>query len=112
MSKHKDKLKRRDPSTEYAVYIFHRPSPKNDNEHPNWEKRHTTFSLRVATRKAENLISTQAYERVEIKKKFFDRRTARNVHKTLKIYKENKNRPVGMLAFLKGIIRQSRSDRH
>ncbi len=87
--------KRRDPSVAYSIYIFHRPAHQNDN-HITWEKRHTTSSMRVAYRKAEKLFNSNEYERVEIKKIFFDTKHARKIDKTLKIYKEGTNRPVGM----------------
>lgn len=89
------RAKRKDPSVAYSVYIFHRPVHQNDN-HITWEKRHTTSSLRVAYRQAETLFNSQEYDRVEIKKIFFDPRADRKKDKTLKIYQYRKNRPVGM----------------
>jgi hypothetical protein len=89
------RAKRRDPSVAYSVYIFHRAAHQNDN-HITWEKRHTTSSMRVAYRKAEKLFNSNEYERVEIKKIFFDHKAARKIDKTLKIYKDGSDRPVGM----------------
>jgi hypothetical protein len=89
--------RRRDPFVEYSVYIFHRPF-HNDNDHITWEKRHTTWSMRSACRHAEKLFKTNAYDKVEVKKKFFDPKIARITDKTLKIYQEDGDRPVGMLA--------------
>lgn len=96
MASFRTRAKRKNPSVAYSVYIFHRPAHQNDN-HITWEKRHTTWSQRVAYRKAEKLFKSQEYEKVEIKKVFFDAKAARKADKTLKIYRENTNRPVGML---------------
>lgn len=89
--------RKRDPSVEYSVYIFHRPFHNDNNDHITWEKRHTTWSMRVAQRQAEKLFRTNAYDRVEIKKKFFDPKVQRIIDKTMKIYEETQDRPVGML---------------
>lgn len=95
MTSLRKRAKRKDPSVAYSIYIFHRPAHLNDN-HITWERRHTTTSQRVAYRKAENLFNSHEYERVEIKKIFFDQKAARKIGKTLKIYQERKNRPVGL----------------
>lgn len=91
------------PPDEYSVYIFHRPF-HNDNRAdpcPKWERRHTTRTAEAAYRKAEKLFRTNEYDRVEIKKKFFDRRAKRRFDKTLKIYRETEDRLVGMfISFL------------
>lgn len=94
---------RKAPPDEYSVYIFRRPF-YNDNRAdacPSWERRHTTRTAEAAYRKAERLFRTNEYDRVEIKKKFFDRRAKRRFDKTLKIYRETENRLVGMfISFL------------
>lgn len=93
------RLRRREPGVEYSVYIFHRHQPQNDNhinQYVPWEKRHTTTNIRKAYRKAIDLFNSHEYERVEIKKKFFDPRKECNIDKTLKIFTESGKRPVGL----------------
>ncbi len=84
---------------EYSIYIFHRPFHNDNNvDDPlTWEKRHTTRNLKAAYRKAEKLFRSKAYDRVEIKKKIFDRRSASKTDRTLKIYQKNEDRLVGLL---------------
>lgn len=98
MSKSRDG-EHKTPPDEYSVYIFRRPFQNDNNrvetEAP-WERRHTTRSAQAAYRKAEKLFRTHQYDRVEIKKKFFDPRARRRFDKTLKIYRETENRLVGM----------------
>lgn len=90
--------KETDPSVEYSIYIFHRPFHNDNNvdDHLAWEKRHTTRSIKAAYRKAEKLFRTKAYDRVEIKKKIFDRKSACKTDRTLKIYQKGEDRLVGL----------------
>ncbi len=83
---------------EYSIYIFYRPFHNDNNvaDPMTWEKRHTTRSIRAAYRKAEKLFRTKAYDRVEIKKKFFDRKAACKTDRTLKIYQKEEDRLVGL----------------
>ena len=90
---------RKDLSVEYAVYVFHKPFHNDNFTNPiNWEKRHTTWSMRVACRRAESLFKSNAYDRVIVKKKFFDPRTSQCADKTLKIYQQGARAPAAFLA--------------
>lgn len=68
---------------EYNIYVFH-GHPLAGRHH--WERRHTTHCVRQAKNFADELYKTRTYPKIEIKKKYFDPRAARQVDSTLKIY--------------------------
>ncbi len=91
----------------YSVYVFYdqtiRDIPGNDNR-AAWQRHCTTSNPRRAYRKAEKLFQSHKYGRVEIKKVSFDKRTDRNVDKTLKIYDNTVNRLNGFIAVLFSVL--------
>jgi hypothetical protein len=104
MANPKAARRRKNDSVEYSVYIFHRQAHLNDN-HITWEKRHTTSNIHRAYKQAENLFNSDAYEKVEIKRKFFDARAKCRIDQTLKIFKHTPNRPVGMWSKIAAVMK-------
>lgn len=70
-------------STEYAVYVFHRPGRMGRG---HWAKMNSTADILSAQREAENLSRSGDFERVEIKKKYFNARLNQNIEMTLKSF--------------------------
>lgn len=95
----------------YSVYVFYdqtiRDVPGNDNRaagQASWQRHCTTSNPRRAYRKAEKLFQSHKYGRVEIKRMSFDKRTDRNVDKTMKIYDNTVNRLNGFIAVLFSVL--------
>ena len=62
------------------------PKQKGDN---SWKKHATLEDMGKAMSEAENLHQTQKFQKVEVKKKFFDQKKNRTVDMTLKIFEAN-----------------------
>jgi hypothetical protein len=72
---------------EYAVYIYHYPARKEADIH-NWERKNTTTNKTEAIREAEELYASRDFQKVEVKKKFFDPRYKCTIDQTLRVYGE------------------------
>lgn len=70
---------------EYTIYTFDMPVPnqKGDN---SWKKHATLDDMVKAINEAENLHQTHKFQKVEVKKKFFDQKKNRSVDMTLKVF--------------------------
>jgi hypothetical protein len=70
---------------EYTIYTFDMPRPnqKGDN---SWQKHAVLEDMSKAMNEAETLHATKKYQKVEVKKKFFDQKKNRVVDMTLKTY--------------------------
>ena len=75
--------RRGDDITEYAVYTVDKSSRSNDN-HPMWERKHTTRHKNKAIARAKVLYKSRHYDRVEVKKKT---RTHGNVYRVQDDYR-------------------------
>lgn len=73
---------------EYTIYTFDMPTPKQKGDN-SWQKHSTLDDMAKAMSEAETLHQTQKYQKVEVKKKFFDQKKNRTVDMTLKVF-ENK----------------------
>ena len=71
---------------EYDIYIFY---PQKQPGGPDWERKHTTPCVKQARLHAEELIQTNSYPKVEIRKKYFDARRERKIDCAVKIYGQN-----------------------
>ena len=93
--------------TIYSVYVFYDQTiqdvPGNDNR-ASWQRHCRTSNQRRAYRKAKKLFQSHKYGRVEIKRSFFDKRTDRNVYKTMEIYDNSINRLNGLIAVVFSIL--------
>ncbi len=84
LKKYDERAKQLDIIPKYDVYIFH--PQKQAGMRLDWEWRHTTPCIKQARQHAEELMQTNAYPKVEIRKKYFDRYRARQVDCAVKIY--------------------------
>jgi hypothetical protein len=91
-------------SPEYSVYIYHHPGVLGESSSP-WERKNITTESGHAVREARALYQSKTYPRVEIRKKFFDRRCRHEKDVAWKVYETKpENRPVvGMLVFAGGV---------
>jgi tRNA U38,U39,U40 pseudouridine synthase TruA len=70
---------------EYTIYTFDMPTPKQKADN-SWKKHATLDDMSRAMQEAENLHQTQKFQKVEVKKKFFDQKKNRIVDMTLKTF--------------------------
>ena len=70
---------------EYTIYTFDMPLPKQKSDN-SWKKHATLEDMGKAMSEAENLHQTQKFQKVEVKKKFFDQKKNRTVDMTLKTF--------------------------
>ncbi len=70
---------------EYTIYTFDMPSPKQKGDN-SWKKHSTLEDMMKAMVEAQSLHETQKYQKIEVKKKFFDQKKNRTVDMTLKIF--------------------------
>jgi hypothetical protein len=79
---------------QYDIYIF-----KSSNSHnsPVWERKYITSCPKQARRHAEELLQTNAYQKVEIQKRYFDTRNECIVTCTVKIYEQKSKKDAGKI---------------
>jgi len=70
---------------EYTIYTFDMPKPKQKGDN-SWKKHTTTDDMSKAMAEAESLHGTQKFQKIEVKKKFFDQKKNRVVDMTLKTF--------------------------
>lgn len=82
---------------EYSVYIYHYPTGQSSGgDAPKWEMTKTTDSMDQALKAAQSLFDSRRYQKVEVKKRFFDEKNKRNVDMTLKMFEgKARGKPVG-----------------
>lgn len=81
---------------EYTIYTFDMPKTKKADS--SWKKHSTLDDMGRAINEAESLHQSQKYQKIEVKKKFFDQKKNRVVDMTLKIY-ESKPRKDNTVLF-------------
>lgn len=70
---------------EYTIYTFDMPQPKQKGEN-SWKKHSSVDDMVRAISEAESLHETRKFQKIEVKKKFFDQKKNRVVDMTLKVY--------------------------
>jgi tRNA U38,U39,U40 pseudouridine synthase TruA len=88
---------------EYTIYTFDMPvSGKGENA---WKKHASLEDMDKAIKEAEGLHQTKKYQKIEVKKKFFDQKKNRTVDMTLKVFesKPKKDRTI-VIAILVAVI--------
>lgn len=70
---------------EYTIYTFDMPVPKQKGEN-SWKKHSSLDDMSKAISEAESLHQTRKYQKIEVKKKFFDQKKNRTVDMTLKTF--------------------------
>lgn len=80
---------------EYTIYTFDMPKQKQKGDN-SWKKHVTTDDMGKAMSEAENLNQSGKFQKVEVKKKFFDQKKNRVVDMTLKTFesKPKKDRTI------------------
>ncbi len=86
---------------EYSIYTLEAvpPGQTNNNE---WEKVSTTEDMDKSMADAQQLFSSDIYQKVEVKKKYFEEKTGRTIEMTLRLFeaKEKKDRSVMLMVLL------------
>lgn len=70
---------------EYAIYTFDKTDQKAKGD-SKWQKYATLDDMVKAMAEAQSLLESRKYERIEVKKKFFDQKKNRTVDMTLKVF--------------------------
>lgn len=83
---------------EYSVYVYF--DPKKAKSKSPWEMKGITDNMEKAMAEAEQYYSTREFQKVEVKKKFFDEKNARTIDMTLKTFEGNLKRDMGAMTIL------------
>ena len=81
---------------EYTIYTFDMPVPKQKGDN-TWKKHSTLEDMTKAMMEAEGLSKTQKFQKVEVKKKFFDQKKNRTVDMTLKVFETTPKKDYTMI---------------
>ena len=73
---------------EYTIYTFDMPAPKQKGDN-SWKKHATLEDMSKAMQQAEALYVSRKFQKIEVKKKFFDQKKNRTVDMTLKIFESS-----------------------
>lgn len=89
---------------EYTIYTFDMPQPKQKGDN-SWKKHSSLVDMGRAMSEAENLHQSRKYQKIEVKKKFFDQKKNRTVDMTLKTFESTPRRNYKtLLLFLFAIL--------
>lgn len=81
---------------EYTIYTFDMPAPKQKSDN-SWKKHSSLTDMGKAMEEAEQLLATQKFQKIEVKKKFFDAKKNRVVDMTLKVFETNPKKDFSIL---------------
>lgn len=70
---------------EYTIYTFDMPKTRQKGDN-SWKKHASLDDMTKAISEAETLHNSQKFQKIEVKKKFFDQKKNRTVDMTLKVY--------------------------
>lgn len=84
-------------SIEYSVYVYHDP---NKNTKSPWEMKGVTNDMDKAMKSAENFYNSREFQKVEVKKKYFDEKNQRTIDMTLKTFEGNLKKEMGIMTLL------------
>lgn len=73
---------------EYTIYTFDMPSAKQKGDN-SWKKHATLEDMTKAMIEAESLYQSQKFQKIEVKKKFFDQKKNRVIDMTLKVFESS-----------------------
>ncbi len=73
---------------EKAEYVLYAYDFNDSNEQERWERIMSSDDADHITSRAENLFQTDRYKKIEIQKKFFDRRKNQRQAQTVKIFEK------------------------
>ena len=81
-------LKKPANDPEYSIYVYHNAETRKEGQN-DWEKKDTTTDFLKALRDARKLNTTGEYQKIEVKKKYYDSRIERSFETTLKSFEKN-----------------------
>jgi len=81
---------------EYTIYTYDMPTPKQKGDN-SWKKHSTGQDMGKAMEEAEQLSETKKFQKVEVKKKFFDQKKNRTVDMTLKVFETERRKDYSIL---------------
>lgn len=84
-------------SIEYSVYVYHNPKAKMQSP---WEMKGVTNDMDKAMKTAEKFYNSREFQKVEVKKKFFDEKNQRTIDMTLKTFEGNMKKEMGAMTIL------------
>ncbi len=99
--RHDERTEQITVTPEYNIYIFY---PQKRQDGPDWERTHTTLCAKQARLHAEELMQTNSYPKVEIRKKYFDARKDCKVDCAVKIYEKNPERNWSRIALVAALM--------
>lgn len=73
---------------EYSIYTYDMPSPGQKGQ-GKWQKHTTLDDMIKAMVQAQTLHDSEKYQKIEVKKKFFDQKKNRVVDMTLKVFERD-----------------------
>ncbi len=73
---------------EYSIYTYDMPSPGQKGE-SKWQKHSTVDDMIKAMVQAQGLYDSEKFQKIEVKKKFFDQKKNRVVVMTLKVFERS-----------------------
>lgn len=88
---------------EYTIYTYDMPAPNQKGENA-WKKHATLDDMTKAMSEAESLHQTQKYQKIEVKKKFFDQKKNRAVDMTLKVFETTPKKDYSIIIIVIGSI--------
>ncbi|PZQ44424.1 MAG: hypothetical protein DI551_10165 [Micavibrio aeruginosavorus] len=86
---------------EYTIYTFDMPAPKQKGSN-SWKKHATLDDMMRAINEAETLHQSQKFQKIEVKKKFFDQKKNRTVDMTLKTFESSPKKDYSTILFVIG----------
>lgn len=81
---------------EYAIYTFDKNDAKAKGD-SKWQKHATLSDMVKAMSEAQSLLESKKFERIEVKKKFFDQKKNRTVDMTLKVFESEPQKDYGTI---------------
>lgn len=83
-------------SIEYSIVVHNHPKNIKDGASET-EKLDTMTNMEEAFKKAEGLAASGDYQKVEVKKKYFEEKTQRNLDMTLKVFENRQKKEIGVV---------------
>jgi hypothetical protein len=77
--------------TEYTLYAYNYGNEKVLSEHSQWTKLMSSHDAVQITLQAKNLFKSKKYQKIEIKKKYFDKKKGRVQAATFKIFEDRQD---------------------
>lgn len=83
--------------SEYIIYTFDMPAPRQKAD-TSWKRHGATADMSDAMAQAETLHHSRKFQKIEVKKKFFDEKKNRIVDHTFKVFQDAPRKSLRMRA--------------